>query len=273
MPTLSKSQRIIGRYICDHYDKAAYMTASKLGAIVGVSESTVVRFADELGYDGYPALQAALRELIRTRLTAIQRIEITNDQIGNSDVLHNVLTSDIDRIKNTLENIDREAFEGAVDAIIGARNIYILGVRTSASLASFLGSNLGLIFNNVRLLESSGGNEMLEKLIHIGEGDVAIAISFPRYSKRVINAVRYASAQGARVIGITDSRISPIAENSELLLTAQSGMAAFVDSLAAPLSLINALIVAISQKKRQELDFIFDRLEGIWHENDVYEQT
>lgn len=272
MPALSKSQREIGRFICDHYDKAAYMTAAKLGSIVGVSESTVVRFADGLGYDGYPELQAALRELIRTRLTALQRIEITSDRIGDSDVLRNVLTSDAEKIRETLDGIDRAAFGHAVELLISARKIYVLGARTSATLAAFLGFNLSLIFDNVVKLESAGGSEMLEQLVHIGQGDVAVAISFPRYSKRVVDAVKYSRQRGASVIGITDSAVSPIAENSEALLTAQSGMAAYVDSLVAPLSLINALIVAISQKKRAELDVIFGRLEGIWHDYDVYDK-
>ncbi len=273
VPALSKSQRAIGIYICEHYDKAAYMTASKLGALVGVSESTVVRFAGEMGFDGYPSLQQALRELIRTRLTAIQRVEITNDRIGNADVLDNVLNSDIEKIRNTLESISRTDFDRAVDMILSARTIYVAGARTSSSLASFLGFSLNLIFSNVYPVHASGGNEIFEQLLHVAEGDVVIAISFPRYSKRIINAVGYAKRSGAQIIALTDSAVSPIARHASVLLTAKSDMASFVDSLVAPLSVINALIVAISRKKKNELEEIFGRLEAIWHEYDVYDKN
>ncbi len=273
MPALSKSQRAIGNYICDHYDKAAYMTAAKLGTLVGVSESTVVRFAGEMGCDGYPALQQALRELIRTRLTAIQRVEITNDRIGTSDVLNNVLNSDIDKIKGTLEGINHADFDRAVDMIISARTIYVAGARTSSSLASFLGFSLNLIFSNVYPVHTAGGNEIFEQLLHVTEGDVVIAISFPRYSKRIINAVGYAKKNGAQIIALTDSPVSPIAQYASVLLIAKSDMASFVDSLVAPLSIINALIVAISRKKKNELEEIFGKLEDIWHEYDVYDRN
>jgi DNA-binding MurR/RpiR family transcriptional regulator len=273
IPTLSKSQRVIGSYICEHYDKAAYMTAAKLGSLVGVSESTVVRFAIELGCGGYPELQQALRELIRTRLTAIQRVEITNDRIGDADVLDNVLNSDIDKIKETLEGINHADFNRAVDMIISARTIYVAGARTSSSLASFLGFSLHLIFNNVYQVQTAGGNEIFEQLLHVGEGDVVIAISFPRYSKRIINAVDYAKRNGTQIIALTDSRISPIAQYASVLLTANSDMASFVDSLVAPLSIINALIVAISRKKKNELNEIFGKLENIWHEYDIYDRN
>lgn len=273
MPVLSKSQCTIGRYICEHYDKAAYMTAAKLGALVGVSESTVVRFAIELGCGGYPELQQALRELIRTRLTAIQRVEITNDRIGDADVLDNVLNSDIDKIKGTLEGINHADFNRAVDMIISARTIYVAGARTSSSLASFLSFNLNLIFDKVYPVQTAGGNEIFEQLLHVAEGDVVIAISFPRYSKRIINAVDYAKRSGAQIIALTDSHISPIAQYASVLLTAKSDMASFVDSLVAPLSIINALIVAISRKKKNELEDIFNKLESIWHEYDVYDRN
>ncbi len=270
MPTLSKSQRRIGRYICTHYDKAAYMTAAKLGSIAGVSESTVVRFANELGYDGYPALQAALRELIRTRLTALQRIEITNERIGDADILTTVLNSDIDKIRYTLETIDRDSFQRAVDAILHAKTIYVAGARSSASLSSFLAFNLNLIFDNVRNVQAYGGSEIFEQLIHIGEGDVILGISFPRYSKRIINAVQYAKSNQAQVIAITDSASSPLAPHADVLLTAKTDMVSYVDSLVAPLSIINALIVAISRSRQSELDSIFERLEKIWRDYDVY---
>ena len=273
MPNFSKGQRVIGKYICEHYDKAAYMTASKLGESVGVSESTVVRFAVGMGFEGYPEFQSALRELIRTRLTAVQRIEITDERIGKNGGLDSVLTSDIDKIKSTLEHIDREAFDAAVDALIGARNIYIMGARTSAMLANFLGFNLKLIFDNVRQLQTTGGNEIFEQLIRLGEDDVVFAISFPRYSKRIVNALEYSKSCGAKIIGLTDSNSSPLAQSADYLLTAQSDMASFVDSLVAPLSLINALIVAIASKKKNELSETFTRLEDIWRDYDFYDKN
>lgn len=272
MPFLSKSQRAIGNYICDHYNKAAYLTAAKLGNQVGVSESTVVRFAIEMGYDGYPSLKQALRELIRTRLTAIQRVEITNDRIGSADVLENVLNSDIDKIKETLDEINRADFDRAVDMILTAHTVYVTGARTSSSLASFLSSGLSLICANIRLVVS-GVNEISEQLIHAAGGDVVIAISFPRYSKRIIDAVGNARRSGAQIIALTDSSVSPIARYAAVLLTAKSDMASFVDSLVAPLSIINALIVAISRKKRNELEDIFARLEAVWQENDMYDRN
>lgn len=273
MPDLSKGQKQIANFILAHYEKAAYMTASKLGGLVGVSESTVVRFAIELGFDGYPELQRSLQDLIRTRLTAFQRIEVTNHLIGDNDVLDKILLSDADKIRHTLESIDREAFNTAVDRIIAARNIYIIGVRSASSLASFLSQNFQLIFDNVHFVQTTSGSEMFERIMRIGEGDVMIAISFPRYSKRTINAVEYARENGANVIALTDSVLSPIARYADELLTAQSDMASFVDSLVAPLSVINALIVAVSKKKQEELDVLFRRLENIWDEYDVYDKT
>ena len=270
MQTLSKSQRAIGRFILEHYDKAAYMTASRLGAYVNVSESTVVRFAIELGYDGYPELQSVLRELIRTRLTAVQRIEITNDRIGDSDVLEKVIGSDIEKLRTTIESIDRDAFQRAVNMIIGARTLYVAGVRTTASLASFLGFNLNMIFEDVRILHTSGGSEMFEQMLHIREDDVLIAISFPRYSRRIIDAVHYARTQGAKIIALTDSVISPIAQYADSLLTAKSDMASFVDSLVAPLSVINALLVALAKQRKPQVEGTFERLEQIWDETGVY---
>jgi DNA-binding MurR/RpiR family transcriptional regulator len=273
MPELSKGQKQIANFILAHYEKAAYMTASKLGGLVGVSESTVVRFAIELGFDGYPELQRSLQELIRTKLTAFQRIEVTNHLIGDNDVLDKILLSDAEKIRHTLESIDRDAFNTAVDKIIAARHIYIIGVRSASSLASFLSQNFQMIFDNVHFVQTTSGSEMFERIMRIGEGDVMIAISFPRYSKRTINAVEYARENGANVIALTDSVLSPIARYADELLTAQSDMASFVDSLVAPLSVINAIIVAVSKKKKEELDVLFRRLENIWDEYDVYDKA
>ena len=272
MPKFSKGQKQIAAYILAQYDKAAYITAAKLGALVGVSESTVVRFALELGLDGYPELQHSLQELIRTRLTALQRIEITNDRIGDADLLEKVLVSDIDKIKRTLEEIDRTSFNDAVDALIGAKMIYIIGMRSSSSLANFLYFYLNLIFPHVRLVRTTSGSEIFEQILRISEEDAIVGISFPRYSKRIINAMEYAKSQGAHVIALTDSASSPIAAHADDVLLAKSDMASFVDSLVAPLSIINALIVAIGKKKQDEVAATFEKLENIWDEYEVYEK-
>lgn len=273
MPTFSKGQKLISLYILDNYDKAAYMTAAKLGAIVNVSESTVVRFAIELGFDGYPEFQHALQEIVRTKLTSFQRIEVTNNIIGDGDVLTKVLLADSDKIRHTLEEIDRAAFESAVEKIVNARRIYVVGVRSSSALASFLGHSLGQIFDEVKILEPTSGSEMFEQILNIGEEDVIIAISFPRYSKKIINAVDYAKHRGAGVIAITDSSMSPIAQGASQVLLARSDMASFVDSLVAPLSIINAIIVAVSRAKQDELTERLRKLEEIWDEYDVYDKN
>ncbi|MBQ2765391.1 MAG: MurR/RpiR family transcriptional regulator [Clostridia bacterium] len=273
MPELSKGQKQIASYMLAHYDKAAYMTAAKLGSIVGVSESTVVRFANELGFEGYPELQHSLQELIRTKLTTLQRIEITNDRIGDADLLEKVLVSDIDKIRRTLDEIDRDSFNNAVDAMIGARMIYIIGMRSSSSVASFLYHYLNLVFPHVRLVRTTSGSEIFEQILRISSEDVIIGISFPRYSKRIINALEYAKSQSAHVIALTDSAASPIASHADDLLLAKSDMASFVDSLVAPLSIVNALIVAIGKKKHAELAETFERLENIWDEYEVYEKS
>lgn len=273
LPTFSKGQKLISAYILNNYDKAAYMTAAKLGSIVNVSESTVVRFAIELGFEGYPELQHALQEMVRTKLTSVQRMEVTNSLIGDGDVLGKVLLSDADKIKRTLEEINREDFFGAVDDIASASNIYVMGARSSASLAGFLSHNLGMIFDSVKLVQTSSSDEMFEQMLNVGKGDVLIAISFPRYSKKIIHAVNYAKSKGARVIAITDSQTSPIAMLADRKLLAKSDMASFVDSLVAPLSIINAIIVAVARKNQDALTQRLRRLEEIWDEYEVYDQN
>ena len=273
MPEFSKGQKRIARYILDHYDKAAYMTASRLGSIVEVSESTVVRFAIEVGFDGYPEMQRALQELIRTRLTAVQRVDVTNSLIGEDDVLDKVLGSDANKIRRTLDEIDRKSFGEAVDKIVSARSIYIIGVRSSSTLAGFLNFNFRMILDNVKFVQTTSGSEMFEQIMNIGPEDVLIAISFPRYSKRIINAVEYATGAGADVISITDSRQSPIAAGADQLLLARSDMVSFVDSLVAPLSIINAIIVAVARKKPDDVRERLEKLEHIWDEYDVYDKT
>lgn len=273
MPTFSKGQKQIARFIIDHYDKAAYMTASKMGAEVGISESTVVRFVMELGYEGYAEFQKSLQEIIRTKLTAFQRVEVTNSRMGDGDILKNVLMSDIDKIRRTLEYIDPVSFNNAVDRIVTARNIYIIGVRSSSSLAGFLNYNFRMMFDNVKFVQTTSGSEMFEQIMNTGKDDVMIAISFPRYSKRIIHAVEYARGTGADVISLTDSPESPIALHASYLLVAQSDMVSFVDSLVAPLSVINALIVAVSRKRQDEFAERLRKLEVIWDKYDVYDKT
>ena len=273
MSTFSKGQKRIANYILESYDKAAFMTASKLGKTVDVSESTVVRFASELGYDGYPSMQRSLQKMIRNRLTSVQRIEVSYDRIGDQDVLTSVLQSDMEKIRLTLEEVDRQSFDSAVDTIVKAHKIYIIGVRSAASIATFLHFYFNLIFDNVVMVSSVSASDVFENLINVGADDVVIGVSFPRYSSRTVHAMRFAKDQGATTIAITDSEASPLAEYSTLTLKARSDMASFVDSLVAPLSLVNALLVAISRKKDQEMANTFQKLEKIWDEYGVYEKV
>ena len=266
MSTFSKGQKRIANYILESYDKAAFMTASRLGKTVSVSESTVVRFAAELGYDGYPSMQRSLQKMIRNRLTSVQRIEVSNDRIGDQDLLSSVLQSDIEKIRLTLEEVDRQSFDRAVDAIVSARKIYIMGVRSSASLATFLSFYFNLIFDNVISVAANTASEVFETMLRVGAEDVVIGVSFPRYSSRTVQAMNFARDRGATTIAITDSEASPLAPISNYTLKARSDMASFVDSLVAPLSLVNALLVAVSRKKNDDLAHTFQTLEDIWDE-------
>ena len=273
MPEFSKGQRLIARYIIENYDRAAYMTAAKLGAIVQVSESTVVRFADELGFDGYPDLQHALQELAKTNLTAAQRMKVADNILDRDNILDKVLLGDADKIRHTLEGIDRAAFYDAVEKIVAAEHIYILGVRSSASLSEFLTYNFRMMFDNVSPVAGTSGGEVFEQILNIGPSDVLIAVSFPRYSKRTVRAVQYAHRAGADVVALTDSAASPLAPYSDQLLTARSDMASFVDSLVAPLSIINAMVAAVSLRQHDEVRARLERLEAIWDEYDVYDKN
>lgn len=273
MPTFSKGQKLIAHFILDSYDKAAFMTASRLGKTVNVSESTVVRFAAELGYDGYPSMQKALQEMIRSKLTSIQRIEVANDRIGDHDILSTVMQSDIEKIRLTLEEADRSGFNLAVDAILAARRIYIVGARSAAALADFLGFYFNLIFDDVVLIRTTSVSETFEQLLRVSREDVVIGISFPRYSSRTMQAMRFARDRGAKVVALTDSETSPLAEMATVTLLAKSDMASFVDSLVAPLSLINTLIVAVGRRKNADVAQTFATLEQIWSEYGVYEQV
>ena len=271
-PTLSKGQRRIATYITESYDKAAFMTASKLGKAVGVSESTVVRFAMELGYDGYPTMQKVLQELVMSRLTTVQRMGVTNDRIGDQDVVSSVLQSDMEKLRRTAEQLNREDFQDCVDAFLKARNIYVVGVRSAAALANFAGYYLNYMFDNVHVITSSGGSEVLEKLVHVRPEDVVLAISFPRYSTSTIKGVQYCRQAGATVVGLTNSSLSPLAQICDHTLIAKSDMVSLVDSLVAPLSVLNALLVALASGKKDVVQKNLDNLERVWDTYNVYEK-
>lgn len=270
--TFSKGQRMLARYITESYDKAAFMTASKLGKTVGVSESTVVRFAVELGYDGYPNMQKAMQNMVLNRLTAVQRIEVANDRIGDQDVLSTVMQSDADKLRQTAEIVDRGDFRSAVSKILEAKRIYVMGARSVAPLASFLGYYLNFMFNDVRIITASGASEMFEKLVGIDSNDVVVAFSFPRYSAATVKGAQYCRTTGATVIGFTDSRLSPLGQHCDHILVAKSDMASLVDSIVAPLSVVNALIVALASGREHILAKTFDALERVWEEYSVYEK-
>lgn len=269
----SKGQRKIAKYVLDNYDKAAFMTAGKLGATVGVSESTVVRFASDLGYDGYPEMRKALQEMIRSRLTSVQRIEVAHETMDEENILHSVLTADMEKLRITLDEYDEASFNEAVDTILNAKHIYIVGMRSSTCLANFLGFYLNLLQENVHIIQDTAVSEVYEQIIRIKEGDVFIGITFPRYSSRTAKAMNYAKRAGAKCIGITDGKTSPFYGVADTLICAKSDMVSFLDSLVAPLSLINALIVSVGIRSKESISDTFKRLETIWADYDVYEHT
>ena len=273
MPRFSKGQKRIAAYMLSDYDKAAFMTASRLGELAGVSESTVVRFAALLGYDGYPAMQKALQEMIRGKLTSIQRIRTSNDRLFSSDVVASVLQMDMEKIRIAIEEVDRQVFNRVVDKLIAARHIYILGVRSSSFLAGYLHFYFHLIFENVTLVTSNSAGDILESILRIGPGDVLVGISFPRYSQSTVKGVQFAHDRGADVVAITDSPMSPLYQLASSVLLARSDMISFVDSLVAPFSLLNALIVAAGHRKDADIAQTFDRLEGIWNDYGVFDPS
>ena len=266
---LSKGQKLIAEYILKNYDKAAFMTASKLGISVGVSESTVVRFANELDFSGYPKLQKALQELIKNKLTTVQRLELSKDYISNGDALRGVIKADMENLRTTLEKIDENAFEEVLNLIFNANNIYIIGLRSSTALAEFLGFYLNIILQNVKTV-SYGISDVFEQMINVKKGDIVIGIGFPRYATKTIDALDFSKNRGANVVAITDSHASPLASKADITLDAQSNMASFVDSLVAPLSVINALIIAVGMREKENISDIFNRLELIWKDYNVY---
>ena len=267
---LSKGQKIIAQYILSDYDKVAFMTAAKLGDTVGVSESTVVRFANAIGFDGYPELQKSLQELIKTKLTTVQRVEMSKEYSNDFITLKKVLRADIENIKGTLDDIDPESFETAINKIITAKKIYIVGLRSSATLGEYLAFYLNFILDN-GVLVNYGISDVFEQILKVTEDDLVIGISFPRYSKRTYELLKYAQKQGANIIAMTDSKLAPISELSSNILLVRSNMASFVDSLVAPFSVANALIVSVGMRKKSEIKTSFDQLEKIWKEYRIYE--
>lgn len=265
----SKGQKLIAEYILENYDKAAFMTAAKLGVSVGVSESTVVRFANELDFSGYPKLQKALKELIKNKLTTVQRLEISKEYVSDGDALKGVIKADMENLRTTLEKIDPLIFEDVVNSIFEAKKIYIIGLRSSTAIAEFLGFYLNIILQNVRNV-SYGVSDVFEQMINVSEGDLVIGIGFPRYATKTIDVLDFSKNRGAKVVAITDSLISPLAKKSDYTLVCQSNMASFVDSLVAPLSVINALIISVGMREKQNVSDIFTNLEGIWQEYNVY---
>lgn len=273
MPVMSKSHKVLAEYIIAHPDSAAYLTATKLGSVTGVSESTVVRFAIELGFRGYPDMLKALKNLIRTNMTSVQRVAASDSLMSGGDVLTKVMNDDADNIKRTLEEVSRVDFYRAAAMITGAKHVYIIGIRSASMLSAFFAYHLNMILNNVTLLDMNSADEMLERLLWISDGDVLIGISFPRYSKRTRAAMEFAKKKGAHILAVTDSETSPIAERADCALFAKSDMVSFADSLVAPLSIINALIAAVSINKKDELSSHLHELEKIWDEYEVYEKT
>lgn len=270
MTSFSKGQKRIARYILDNYDKAAFMTASRLGSLVEVSESTVVRFASELGYDGYPGMQRALQEMIRSRLTSTQRIQAAGERLTRRDLLGAVVQSDMEKLREMVAQADRGGFDQVVERIRGARHIYIWGARSSSFIAGYLNFYMHLLFENVTLVQANAAGEIFEQLLHIGSGDVMIAISFPRYSKITVNTAQFARDRGATIIAVTDSERSPVYQLSDASLLAPCEMISFVDSMVAPLSLLNALLIALAYRMKANVSETFAELEDIWNAYGVF---
>ncbi len=272
-PDMSKGHKAIARFVLEHFDKAAFMNVSRLSETTGVSEATVVRFSTELGYEKYQHFQKAVWEYAKTRLDNVQRMNLSFERMEKEGILTSVLSSDIDKIRSTLSAMDEEEFNRAVNAIAKARRIYIIGLGSASALASFLGYYLNLIFEDVRVVSSVGVSEIIDQMYHVTGEDVVIGISFPRYSNRTVNALKYAKSMGGTVVGVTDGSMSPITATSDFCLLACSDMESFVDSLVAPFSLMNALIVALGASKKEEVYRNLENLESIWKEYKKYDQT
>ncbi|MBP5181168.1 MAG: MurR/RpiR family transcriptional regulator [Clostridiales bacterium] len=270
MPRMSKGHKAIASYIIESYDKAAYMTAAKLGEETGVSESTVVRFTTELGFDGYPHFQASLKEELKSKLTSVQRLNYTERFDDDQTAVRDIMKSDMENLKETIANLDDEAMAKAVDAVLKARKIYIMGLRSSAPLSAFMHFYMTLLFDDVVHIHSNSTNEVFEQIMPITKEDIMIGISFPRYSQRTINSMEYAKKKGATVLAITDKDNTAMTEHADIKLFAKSSMASFVDSLSAPLSLINALLVTLGIHRREHIRSSFESLEILWSQYEVY---
>lgn len=266
----SRGQRSIARYIAENYDKAAFMTAGKLARTVGVSESTVVRFATELGYEGYPEMRKALQEVVRNRLTSVQRIAAAREMMDSPALLKSVMSADMDKLRVSYEALSQTSFDEAVDAITDAKNVYVLGMRSSSALASFMGFYLNYLMDNVRVVNDTKGSEVYEQMLRIGPGDVLFCISFPRYTSNSLRAAQFAKEHGARIVALTDNDASPFASLADTLLFAKSDMVSFLDSLVAPMSVLNAIIIAVASRRQETLGETFSKLEALWDEYGVF---
>lgn len=272
LPQFSKGQKLVANYILENYEKVAFMTAARLGQVVGVSESTTVRFANQIGCSGYPQLQQELQEIIKTKLTSVQRMEVTSKVLNNENILKSVLHSDMDKIKHTMDEINYDEFNKIVGLLLESKKIYIVGFRSAASIAQFLGFYLNFILDNVTLVGMNPNSEVFEQIFKINSDEAIIGISFPRYSLRTLKALKYAHSKGAKVIAFTDNQKSPLVEYADRNLFARTDMTSFVDSLVAPMSLINALIIAVGMKKKKDVSEKFEKLEKIWDEYQVYQK-
>ncbi len=270
LPHMSKGHKAIANYIIESYDQAAYMTAAKLGEQTGVSESTVVRFTMELGFEGYPHFQAALKEELKSKLTSVQRLNYTERFDDDAQAVRDIMKGDMENLKETIANLDDQSMADAADAILKARKIYIMGLRSSAPLSSFMHFYMTLLFDDVVHIHSNSTNEVFEQIMPITSDDVMIGISFPRYSQRTVNSMEYAKKKGATVLAITDKDNTAMTEHADIKLFAKSSMASFVDSLAAPLSLINALLVTLGIHRRDHIRNSFESLEILWSQYQVY---
>lgn len=269
--TMSKGQKLLARYTMENYPKVAFMTASKLGETVGVSESTVVRFANALGFSGYPKFQDALQELIKTKLTTVERVEMANrDYSSDSKILENVLKTDIDNIKETMETLEQKSYEDAINLMISAKKVYVMGLRSSIYVAKYLGYYLNYILDDVVIIRMDMG-EPVEQMIKLGPGDVLIAISFPRYSRKTIQVARFAKNRGAKVIALTDSNNAPTAKISDVVVTVRNNMVSFVDSLVPAFSVANALVIGVAMREKEDIMSYFNELEAIWEKFEIYE--
>lgn len=269
-PLFSKGQRKIAKFILDHYDEAAYMNASMLGSVTGVSESTVVRFATALGFQGYPDFLRELNETVKSKLTSVQRVGVGSTMVGEGDVVKKVMRLDADCVNKSISLVDREDFSNAVASISKANHIYIIGARSSSALAVFLNYYLSMMFKNVKLLMGASSGEIIEQIHAIDEEDVIIGISFPRYSSITVKVLEYAKRKNSKAIAITDSELSPISRISDYKLYSKCEIMSFVDSLVSPLSVINALLLAIGIRHPKKLNKTFSELEELWEEHEVY---